>query len=255
MLSDWLPLLRDLRVYRREWLARDVIAGLSVTAVQIPTAIAYANLAGFPPETGLYASMLPVLVYALFGSSRQLVLGPDAATCAMLAALLMPLAHGDGAYYLRLSAALAITAGLLMVIGGMTRLGFIVNFFARPILIGFLNGIALSIIVGQLGKLLGIVAQHRDFGPALLELARRHDEAEVASLAVGLATLLILILLKRFAPRSPMALIALLIAGIGVFLAGPDPEQVKRVGEVPSGGSVLSYVQKRLEWEAGVWSW
>ncbi|WP_045226582.1 SulP family inorganic anion transporter [Methyloterricola oryzae] len=235
MLGDWLPLLRDLRVYRREWLARDVIAGLSVTAVQIPTAIAYANLAGFPPETGLYASMLPVLVYALFGSSRQLVLGPDAATCAMLAALLMPLAHGDGAYYLRLSAALAITAGLLMVIGGMTRLGFIVNFFARPILIGFLNGIALSIIVGQLGKLLGIVVQHRDFGPSLLELARRHAEAELPSLAVGLATLLILILLKRFAPRSPMALIALLIAGIGVYLAGPDPEQVKRVGEVPSG--------------------
>jgi MFS superfamily sulfate permease-like transporter len=92
MLTDWIPLLRDLRHYRREWLSRDVIAGLSVAAVQIPTAIAYATLAGFPPEVGLYASMLPVLVYAFFGSSRQLVLGPDAATCAMIAALLMPMA-------------------------------------------------------------------------------------------------------------------------------------------------------------------
>jgi MFS superfamily sulfate permease-like transporter len=153
MLTDWIPLLRDLRQYRREWLSHDLIAGLSVAAVQVPTAIAYANLAGFPPEIGLYASMLPVLVYALFGSSRQLIIGPDAATCAMVAALLLPLAQGNLAYYLQLSAALAIMAGLLMVIGGMTRMGFIVNFFARPILIGFLNGVAISIIAGQLGKL------------------------------------------------------------------------------------------------------
>jgi MFS superfamily sulfate permease-like transporter len=96
--------------------------------------------------------MLPVLVYALFGSSRQLVLGPDAATCAMIAALLLPLAQGNLAHYLQLSAALAIMAGLLMVIGGMNRMGFIVNFFARPILIGFLNGIAFSIIAGQVAS-------------------------------------------------------------------------------------------------------
>src|SRR5512139_1704814 len=105
-LADWFPLLRDLRHYQPQWLSRDVVAGLSVAAVQVPTAIAYANLAGFPPEVGLYASMLPVLVYALFGSSRQLVIGPDAATCAMIAALLLPMAGGDLAYYIKLSAAL-----------------------------------------------------------------------------------------------------------------------------------------------------
>jgi MFS superfamily sulfate permease-like transporter len=156
MLADWVPLLRNLRHYRKEWLSHDAIAGLSVAAVQVPTAIAYANLAGFPPEVGLYASMLPVLVYALFGSSRQLVIGPDAATCAMIAALLLPMAGGDLTSYVKLSAALAATTGLLLVIGGVARMGFIVNFFARPILIGFLNGIALSIIAGQLGKLLGV---------------------------------------------------------------------------------------------------
>lgn len=235
MLTDWLPLLRDLRQYRKEWLTHDVIAGLSVTAVQIPTAIAYATLAGFPPEVGLYASILPVLVYALFGSSRQLVLGPDAATCAMIAALLLPLAGGDLDYYLKLSAGMALTAGLLMVFGGMTRMGFVVNFFSRPILIGFLNGIALSIIAGQLGKLLGVAVVNRDFGPSLLELAERLGETHGYSLGVGLATLALLILIRHYLPRAPAALIALLLAGLAVFLLAWDGRAIKLVGEVPSG--------------------
>lgn len=235
MLTDWIPLLRDLRQYRRKWLLNDLIAGLSVAAVQVPTAIAYATLAGFPPEVGLYASMLPVLVYALFGSSRQLVVGPDAATCAMIAALLLPMADGDPVYYMQLSASLAITVGLLMVIGGMTGMGFIVNFFARPILIGFLSGIGLSIIAGQLGKLFGIAVVNRDFGPSLLELASRLGEINIFSLAVGLTVLVLLIILRRFAPRAPSSLIALLVAGLAVFLFDPDQQQVKLVGEVPSG--------------------
>jgi len=235
MLTDWVPLLRDLRHYRREWLSHDVIAGFSVAAVQVPTAVAYATLAGFPPEVGLYASMLPVLIYAFFSSSRQLVIGPDAATCAMIAALVLPMANGDLAVYLQLSAALAITAGLLMAIGGMTGMGFIVNFFARPILIGFLGGIALSIIAGQLGKLLGIAVINRDFGPSLVELANRLGEIHVLSLVVGAATLALLIMLRRTAPRAPAALVVLLVAGLAVFLLGLDQHQVKLVGEVPSG--------------------
>lgn len=235
MLTDWIPLLRDLRQYRPEWLTRDVVAGLSVAAVQIPTAIAYATLAGFPPEVGLYASILPLLIYALFGSSRQLVLGPDAATCAMIAALLLPMAGGDLDYYLKLSAAMAMTAGLLMVFGGMTRMGFIVNFFSRPILIGFLNGIALSIIVGQLGKLFGIAMVNRDFGPSLLELVERFDEVNGYSLGIGLVTLALLILTRHYLPRAPAALIALLVASLAVFLIGLDAHAVKLVGEVPAG--------------------
>jgi high affinity sulfate transporter 1 len=235
MLTDWIPLLRDLRHYQKAWLSRDVIAGLSVAAVQIPTAIAYATLAGFPPEVGLYASMLPVLVYALFGSSRQLVIGPDAATCAMIAALLMPMANGDLVLYLQLSAALAITAGVIMVIGGMTGMGFIVNFFARPILIGFLSGIALSIMAGQLGKLLGIAVVNRDFAPSLVELAEKIGETHWPSLLVGALTLVLLIVMRRKTPRAPAALVALLAAGVAVFLLGLAQDGVKLVGEVPSG--------------------
>ncbi len=235
MITDWIPLLRDLRQYRKEWLTRDVVAGLSVTAVQVPTAIAYASLMGLPPEVGLYACILPVLVYALFGSSRQLVLGPDAATCAMIAAVLLPMAGGDLDYYLKLSAAMAVTSGVLMFIGGMARMGFIVNFFSRPILIGFLNGVALSIIVGQLGKLFGMAMVNRDFGPSLLELAGRFAEMNGYSLGVGLVTLMLLILTVRYAPRLPAALIALLIPGLAVFLMGLDAHAVNLVGEVPSG--------------------
>ena len=235
MITDRIPLLRDLRHYQREWLSRDVVAGLSVCAIQVPTAMAYANLAGFPPETGLYASMLPVLIFGVFSSSRQLIVGPDAATCAMLAALLGPLANGDPVYYLKLSAGLAITAGWLMVIGGMTRMGFLASFFARPVLIGFLNGIALTIVAGQLGKMMGIAVVHRDFGPSLLELAQRVGETHWFSVTVGVATLASLIVLKRYAPRAPGALIALMAAGVAVFAFGLETRGVKVVGEIPSG--------------------
>ena len=235
MITNWVPLLGDLRSYRPQWLSRDLIAGVSVAAVQVPTAIAYANMAGFPPQIGLYASMLPVLVYALFGSSRQLIVGPDAATCALIAAALLPLASGDVTQYIKLSAALSIMAGALMVIGGIAGLGFIVNFFARPILVGFLTGIAISIITGQLGKLVGITIANRDFVPSLLELIKRIGETNLHSLVIGLGTLGLLIVMKRLIPRAPLALIALLFAGISVFFLGWAQSDVKLVGTVPAG--------------------
>src|ERR1051325_4581714 len=235
MITNWIPLVGDLRSYRPEWLSRDVIAGVSVAAMQVPTAIAYANMAGFQPQVGLYASMLPVLIYALFGSSRQLIVGPDAATCALIAAALLPLAHNDVSQYIKLSSALSIMAGGLMVVGGIAGLGFIVNFFARPILIGFLTGIAISIITGQLGKLVGMTIANRDFVPSLLELIRRLNEVHGHSLVVGLATLALLVAMKRVIPRAPLALIALLAAGVAVFFLGWAQDGVKLVGAVPSG--------------------
>ncbi|HQR50557.1 MAG TPA: SulP family inorganic anion transporter [Methylophilaceae bacterium] len=234
MLANWFPLLRDLRQYRKEWLSSDLIAGLSVAAVQIPTAMAYADLAGLPPQVGLYASILPVMVYALFASSRQLIVGPDAATCAMIAALLMPIAQGNPVYYLQLMAGLTITTGLLMVIGGSTRMGFFVNFFSRPVLVGYLNGIAISIIAGQLGKILGIQITHRDFGPALLELFRHLEQTHLLSLGLGAMTLVLLVLVQRYAPRAPAALIALAVAGAVAWGLDIAPHGVALVGAMPS---------------------
>jgi high affinity sulfate transporter 1 len=235
------PLVSDLQHYKLNWLPRDLIAGLSVAAVQVPTAVAYSQLAGFSPEIGLYSSILPVIVYAFLGSSRQLVVGPDAATCAMVASLVIPLAAGDPIRYVTISAALSLTAGLLMIVGGAARMGFIVNFFARPILIGFLNGIAASIIAGQLGKLLGIPLTHRDFIPSLVELSSKLTATHWMTLAVGLVTLAILLLLRRFAPKAPSSLIALAVATCGLFLIGGAASSgVALVGTVPSGLPHLS---------------
>jgi MFS superfamily sulfate permease-like transporter len=127
-------------------------AGISVAAVAIPVAVAYAQLAGFNPVYGLYSSILPLVAYAVFGTSRQLIVNPDAATCALVAAAVAPLAGSDSDLYLSLSVTLTFLSGLLCIGASFLRLGALADFLSRPILVGFLNGIALSIFVGQLGK-------------------------------------------------------------------------------------------------------
>ncbi len=141
--------------YHKSWFRHDLVAGVSVAAVAVPIAIAYSQLAGVPPVYGLYASLLPLVAYAFLGSSRQLIVAPDAATCAIIAAVVAPLAGQDPARYVSLAAALAMIAGLFCIAAGLARLGFLTNFLARPILTGYLNGIAISIIAGQLGGLFG----------------------------------------------------------------------------------------------------
>ena len=141
-----------LRGYRREWLRFDVGAGLSVAAVALPTAIAYAQLAGFPPVVGLYAAILPLVAYAVFGTSRQLIVNPDAAVCAMVAAIVAPLAAGNGDLSLTLAMALAVFTGVACIVAGVFRLGCLADFLGKPVLVGFLNGIAISIFLGQIGK-------------------------------------------------------------------------------------------------------
>ena len=131
-------------------------AGISVAAVAIPVAVAYAQLAGFNPVYGLYSSILPLIAYAIFGTSRQLIVNPDAATCALVAAAVGPLRGSDSGLYLSLSVTLTFLSGLLCIAASFLRLGALADFLSRPILVGFLNGIAISIFVGQLSKVLGI---------------------------------------------------------------------------------------------------
>ena len=154
-LARWLPGLALLLRYDPVWLPKDVVAGLSVAAIALPVGIAYADLTGVPAAIGIYAAIFPLVPYALFGSSRQLILGPDAATCIMVAASLAPLAGGDPARYLALLPVLTLITGLLYVVAGIGRLGLFASFLSQPILTGYLNGIAVIIIVGQIPKLLG----------------------------------------------------------------------------------------------------
>jgi high affinity sulfate transporter 1 len=229
------PGLPALLGYRRTDFPHDLIAGLSVAAVALPVGVAYAQLAGFNPVVGLYASILPLVAYALFGTSRQLIVGPDAATCALVAAAVTPLAGGDAALYLSLTMAMTALAGLFCIGASFLRLGAVADFLSKPILVGFLNGISLYILVGQLGKLLGFSLTAKGITPKLLEVAQKIDQIHWPTLALGLATLVLYIVSKRLLPRIPAPLVALVGSGLVVALLGLDARGVAVVGAVPAG--------------------
>ena len=172
LIGRFAPGLRQLLDYRREWLRFDLVAGVSVAAVAVPTAIAYAQLIGFEPIVGLYAAILPLVAYALFGTSRQLIVNPDAATCAIFAATVLPLAAGDSDALRSLSMALAVLTGLVCIAAGIFRLGFLADFLSKPILVGYLNGVAISIFLGQIGKVFGFSMQSRGIIPTAHRVCR-----------------------------------------------------------------------------------
>ncbi len=231
----WLPGLADLRTYRTAWLPRDLLAGLSVASIQVPTAIAYALLAGFSPEAGLYASVLPLLAYALLGTSRQLIVGPDSATCAMVAATLLPLAGRDPRRYGDYSVILALLVGGFSVLGGLARLGFIADFLSRPILAGFLNGVGLSIIAGQLGKLLDVGLQATTVFGQVGEAVRRIGETHAPTAMLGVGLLVVLAVLKRVVPRVPGPLAGVVLGGVLVGAFDLTQQGIRTVGAVPGG--------------------
>ncbi|QTT89370.1 SulP family inorganic anion transporter [Pseudomonas chlororaphis] len=246
LLARWLPGLANLLQYRREWLRYDLQAGLSVAAVQIPIAIAYAQIVGLPPQYGLYACVLPMMVYALVGSSRQLMVGPDAATCAMVAGAIAPLALGDPERLAQLAVIVTVLVGLMLIGAGIARAGFIASFFSRPILIGYLNGIGLSLLAGQLGKVLGYTIEGEGFILSLLNMLQRLGETHLPTLAIGAGALALLIWLPRRFARLPAALVTVAIATLCVGVLGLDSRGVSVLGPIPSGMPQLSWPQTNL---------
>jgi high affinity sulfate transporter 1 len=221
--------------YRRDWLRSDVAAGLSVAAVAIPVAIAYAQLAGFPPVVGLYAAMLPMVVYAVFGTSRQLIVNPDAATCAMVAAIVAPLAAGDAALYTSLAVSLAALTGVACIVAGFLRLGFLADFLGKPVLVGFMNGIAISIVLGQIGKVFGFAIESGRILPRLIEFVSKLPLTHVPTLGVGVTTFVVMRGVRRFFPRLPAPLIAVALAVVLVQAFALDAAGVAVLGAVPAG--------------------
>lgn len=230
-----LPIASWLFTYRREWLRADIAAGVSVAAVAVPIAIAYSQLAGVPAVYGLYASLLPLVAYTLLGSSRQLIIAPDAATCAIVAAVVAPLAGLDPMRYVSLSAALAMITGVFCIAAGFARLGFLTNFLARPILTGYLNGIAISIIAGQLGPLFGFSLERAGFFRLLWQFFSKLGETHGPTLAVGGTMLAVLLLLARLAPRVPGPLVAVALGIACAALFGFGEHGVQLLGEIPAG--------------------
>ena len=222
----------------------DLVAGLSVAAVAVPTAIAYAQLAGVPPANGLYASILPLVTYAFFGSSRQLIIAPDAATCAVVATIVLPLAAGDPNRIIPLTMILTMITGVFCIAAGLARLGFLTNFLARPILIGYLNGIALSIISGQLGRLFGFSVEPAGFFRLLIDFVMKLGETHGLTLAIGLAAFVLLRLLKHLAPKLPAPLVAMALGIAASSFFNLGQHEVSLLGSIPAGlpGLMIPYI-------------
>ena len=233
----WVPGLQTLRRYEAAWLPHDVLAGLVLTTMLVPVGIAYAVASGVPGIYGLYATIVPLIAYALFGPSRILVLGPDSSLAAVILAVVLPLSAGDPARAVTVASLMALVSGLVCILAGVLRLGFITELLSKPIRYGYMNGIALTVLIGQLPKLLGFSIDRQ--GPLLdlLQITQSVAEGKAnwIALAIGACTLATILLLKRF-ERVPGILIAVVGAtvAVGVFNLGASTG-VKVLGSLPQG--------------------
>ena len=252
-----LPILSSLRGYRPEWLRYDITSGLAIAAVGLPSAIAYPALAGLPPEVGLYASILAVLAYAVLGSSRQLIVGPDAGTVMMLAAVFLSLGVTSTDERVVVSAAIAILVGVLCFLASLLRLGFIANLLSRPILSGFMTGISLSILVGQIGRFTGVKIEADGLLRPIIEYLGKVDATHWPSLALGAGLLVMLRVLAARMPAIPGPLVAVVLAtalsaifnfkAIGIRVVGEIPSQLPMpMLPIPQGVSVVDLITSAL---------
>lgn len=212
----------------------DLVAGLTVWALLVPEAMAYASLAGMPPETGLYTALLAPLLYAVFGSSRQLNVGPSSTVAVMSAAVVVPLAGDDPARFISLTVALALMVGVLFIAAGLLRLGFIADFMSKPVLDGFIIGLALTIAAGQAHKLFGVEATGESFFSDIGVLIRDLDQTVPATLAVGAISVALLFALEEWAPRIPAALVVTVLSIVSVSVLDLASRGVAIIGEIPS---------------------
>ena len=233
--KDVLPIARLFEQTSRNSLRGDVIGGISACVVMIPSVIAYADLVGLPPAHGLYAALAGMLGYAAFASSRQVIAGPDAAVALLVASAVGPLAAGDPARTIVLCAATALLAGTIMLVAARFRLAMIADFLSKPVLVGYMTGAALILVSTQLDKLFGLKLHERDFFPRLAELAGRLPETHVPTLALGIGSLALLGVLRRFAPRLPTALVVFVLGIAASAAFGLEALGIRVVGNVPSG--------------------
>jgi high affinity sulfate transporter 1 len=239
MKTSFAPGIGMFASYRRSWLSSDLVAGLVLTALLVPQGMAYAELAGLPAITGLYTSVLCLIGYAIFGPSKILVLGPDSSLGPMIAATITPmlLAGGDPARAVALASMLALMVGAIMVLAGVAKLGFVADLLSKPTQIGYMNGLALTILVGQLPKLFGFsvdadgfIAEARGFVEGMVD----GDFVGVAA-AVGIGSLVLILVLQRFLPKIPAVLVAVVAAIVAVVVFDLTADGVSVVGTLPQG--------------------
>jgi len=248
---QWLPGLQAVRSYRRDWLAKDIVAGIVLTTLLVPQGMAYAELAGLPPITGLYTSILCLLGYAVFGPSRILVLGPDSSLGPMIAATILPLvaANGDAKRAVALASMLAIMVAAIMIVAAVAKLGFIADLLSKPTIIGYMNGLALTILVGQLPKLFGfkveaegLISEFTGFVSGLADGA-----AIAAAAAVGIAGIVLILVLERWLPKIPAVLIMVVLAIAATTIFSLAKHGVGLVGVLPKGFPPLTIPHVRAD--------
>ncbi len=233
----WLPGLQMLRQYEAAWLPHDLMAGLVLTTMLVPVGIAYAVASGVPGIYGLYATIVPLLAYALFGPSRILVLGPDSALAAVILAVVLPLSAGDPARAVIVASLMALVSGLVCILIGVMRLGFVTELLSKPIRYGYMNGIALTVLISQLPKLFGFSIKGEGPMRDVVQIVQSilDGKANWAAFAVGASTLAAILVLKRW-ERIPGLLIAVVGATIAVSVLGLDETAgVKVLGALPQG--------------------
>ncbi|GAA2036581.1 sulfate permease [Catenulispora yoronensis] len=232
-----IPGVRLTTGYRRSWLSRDLVAGVVLSTLLVPQGMAYAELAGLPPITGLYTSIMCLLGYALLGPSRVLVLGPDSSLGPMIAAAVLPLAAGDVDRAVGLASMLALLVAAIMVLGAVGRLGFIADLLSQPTMTGYMNGLALTILVGQLPKLFGFSVEGEGLLREISGFVRGMWNGDLvgAAAVVGIGGIVVVLALQRWTPKAPAVLIMVVLAIAATTLFGLQDHGVDVVGVLPSG--------------------
>jgi high affinity sulfate transporter 1 len=246
----WLPGLRTLLGYQPAWLPRDLVAGLVLTALLVPAGMGYAEASGLPPIHGLYATIVPLVAYAIFGPSRILVLGPDSSLAPLIAATIIPLAAGDPEQAVALAGMLAVMAGVLCVAAGLLRFGFITDVLSKPVRYGYMNGIALTVLVGQLPKLFGFSVDADSLIEEVSGFIKGVGAGETnrVALLIGILSLVVILGFKRWLPRVPGVLVAVVAATVAVAVLGlAEGSGLSLVGPLPQG--LPSFALP--EWSAG----
>ncbi len=230
-----LPGAREIAGYERAWLRGDVLAGLTVAAYLVPQVMAYAGVAGLNPIVGLWAAVPSMLLYAVLGSCRQLSVGPESTTALMSAVVVAPLAAGDAARYVVLSAGLAVLVGLVCVVGWIVRVGFLSDLLSGPVLVGYMAGVAVIMIISQLGRTTGVEVGAGSLPAQVADFARGIGEVQWPTLLLALTTLGFLLLVQSRYPRLPGPLLAVLLASGAVAVLGLDRHGIAVVGALPGG--------------------
>lgn len=234
------PIFGGFAGFRPEWLRFDVTAGLAVAAVAIPSAIAYPAIAGLPVEVGIYASILPLVAYAFFGPSHKLMLGPDAATMTVLAAAMAAIPAASADERVATAAALALTVGVMSLIASAAGLGAIAAFLSRPILIGFISGVSISIMLGQIGRLTGVKIDADGLVGPLIEVLRKFELIHWPSVTLGMTMLALLLILPRLRFPIPGPLVVVVISAIASYLFDFEGRGIRVVGGLPDTLPALS---------------